>query len=281
MANLEPSRHELIGVILFAMMLATIGVPAPALAQCAPAQCADQATLLSPFLSLLSSPEGLAVLNANLQTEESIYLNSTQAQKIASGTVLIVPYLPANVLIRAFPGNPSFHYDAQGQPTAPALPASVAAAVNDVNSNTQFAAMKPYFGTVDVYGGAYGLLPTQFNSVGNPPPYQVSSAILNNPFTPANSSLIAYQNQQTPGAYNVNWLLGNSNIGDFPSAHTMAATFNAIPYAIFAPGYYQQLAGAVADFAYGLNVNGVHYPLDIIGGRIVATYTTAQTLAGN
>jgi hypothetical protein len=51
------------------------------LAQCAPAQCADQPTLLSPFLSLLGSPEGFAVLNVNLQTEEAIYINSTQAQK--------------------------------------------------------------------------------------------------------------------------------------------------------------------------------------------------------
>jgi len=281
MADLEPCRRGPIGIILFATMLAAIGVPGPALAQCAPAQCADQATLLSPFLSLLGSPEGLAVLNANLQMEESIYLNSTQAQKIASGTVLVVPFLAANVLIRAFPGNSSFYYNAQGWPTAPALPSSVAAAVNDVNINTQFVAMKPYFGTVNVYGDAYTLLSGQTDPVGNPPPYQVSSAILSHPFTPANSSLLAYQNQQTAGLYNVNWLLGDSNIGDFPSAHTMAATFNAIPYAIFAPGYYQQLAGAVADFAYGLNVNGVHYPVDVIGGRIVATYTTAQTLAGN
>ena len=35
------------------------------------------------------------------------------------------------------------------------------------------------------------------------------------------------------------------------------------------------------DFAYGLNVYGVHYPLDVIGGRILATYVIAQTLAGN
>ena len=108
----------------------------------------------------------------------------------------------------------------------------------------------------------------------------MSSAILDNPFTPANSSLLAYQNQQTPGLYGVNWALGNSQVGNFPSAHTMASTIDALTYAILAPGYYQQLTLGAADFAYDLNVNGVHYPLDVIAGRILGTYLVAETLAG-
>ena len=70
-------------------------------------------------------------------------------------------------------------------------------------------------------------------------------------------------------------------IADFPSAHTMLATFDAITSAVLAPGYYQQLAQSVEDFAYDLNVFGVHYPLDVIGGRILGTYVLAQTLSGN
>jgi hypothetical protein len=88
------------------------------------------------------------VLDANLTAEVIIYLNSTQTDKVASGTVLIAPLIPANLLLRAFPGSSSFYYDAQGLPTAPALPASVAAAVGDINNNTQVVAMKPYFGTL-------------------------------------------------------------------------------------------------------------------------------------
>ena len=61
----------------------------------------------------------------------------------------------------------------------------------------------------------------------------------------------------------------------------MLATFDAITFAVLAPGYYQQLARSVEDFAYDLNVFGVHYPLDVIGGRILGTYVLAQTLAGN
>ncbi|MGO9772559.1 MAG: autotransporter domain-containing protein [Roseiarcus sp.] len=35
------------------------------------------------------------------------------------------------------------------------------------------------------------------------------------------------------------------------------------------------------DFGYSRNVFAAHYPLDVIGGRILATYVTAETLAGD
>ena len=38
---------------------------------------------------------------------------------------------------------------------------------------------------------------------------------------------------------------------------------------------------SVEEFAYDLNVFAGHYPLDVIGGRILGTYVLAQTLAGN
>ena len=264
------STRTRIVVSIAALLAATAGSDA-ALAQTCTGPCAqqaDQEALLAPFNALLHTLPGQAVLDANLQAEEQIYLNSTQADKIASGTILIIPAIAANVLMRAFPGNPSFYYDAQGLPTAPPPPAPISQMVGSISDNIQIVAMKPYFGAQDTYGNCYGYLPGQSDSSGNPPPYQVSAAIFNHPFTPTNSSYLAWQNQQTPGAYGVNWQLGNSYTGDFPSAHTMAATINAIPYAILAPGYYQQLALSVVNFAYDLNVFAVHYPLDVIGGRI-------------
>jgi subtilase-type serine protease len=270
-------------------LLATMGGAGSAFAQCTTvvtplcaSQGADQTNLLAPFNLLLRSPAGVAVLNANLQTEENIYLNSTQAQKIASGTVLIAPQIFANILLRAFPSNTAFGYTSAGLPFAPALPASVQGAVNDIGGSAQLNLLKISFGGANIYGNAYGLLPGQIDSVGNPPPYQVSAPIYNNPFTPTNSSLLAYQNQQTPGNFNINWQIhGDSQTGDFPSAHTIGGTVNAITFAILAPGYYQQLAQAAADFSYDLAVNGVHYPADVIGGRILGTYLVAETLAGN
>ena len=227
-----PSRR-LSWAIPLATMLAMIGATG-ASAQTCSGQCADQAALLAPFNSLWNSsnPADMAVLEKNLQEEEQIYLSSSQDQKIASGTILVVPDISANLLIRAFPNNQKFYYDQAGWPAAPALPGSVANAVNDVENNSQINAIKLAFGTANVYGNAYTLLPGQTVSFGNPPPYQVSSAILDNPFTPANSSLLAYQNQQTPGVYGVNWALGSSQGGSFPSAHTMASTIDALTYAI-------------------------------------------------
>jgi autotransporter-associated beta strand protein len=273
-------------VTLFAITLAALLWPGVSSADdcsgLAACQATDQARLLGPFNALLGSPAGAAVLATNLQTQNAIYLNSTQAQKVASGTVLIVQYIAANILLRAFPDNPNFGYTQGGLPNAPSTPGSIAAAVSDIYGNTQLNAMKPFFGSINVYQYAYGLLPGQIDSVGNPPPYQVSAAIHDNPFIAANSSPLAAQNQQTQGAFGINWQdQGDSMTGDFPSAHTMIGNIHALTYAVLAPGYYQQLAQAAADFAYDLNVFGVHYPTDVIGGRILATYVVAETLAGN
>jgi autotransporter-associated beta strand protein len=282
--NSPGSRRRLLCVVPFATMLAAMSAAAAADPTCT-GQCADQVALLAPF-NLLWTPGGpqsaanAAVLAKNLQEEEDIYADATKAEKAASATILVISDISANLLIRAFPNNPNFYYDQAGWPNAPALPSSVANAVGDVDGNSQINAMKPTFGDANVYGHAYTYVSGQTDTLGNPPPYQVSSAILDNPFTPANSSLLAYQNQQTPGLYGVNWALGNSQIGNFPSAHTMASTIDALTYAILAPGYYQQLVLGAADFAYALNVNGVHYPLDVIAGRILGTYLVAETLAG-
>ncbi len=196
-------------------MLFTVAGARPAYAQCDTlclAQANDQEMLLAPFTTLLTTPGGPALLAANFQTENDIYLTSTQAQKIAAGTAFIIGTTPqndvvleANVLLRAFPGNPNFGYNSNGLPTAPALPSAVEDAVAAIAGNSQVDAMKPYFGMAKIYDKAYGLLPGQVDSTNNPPPYQSSSLIQSNPFTATNSSAFAAANQQTSGAYGVNW----------------------------------------------------------------------------
>ena len=290
-------RHRWLCAIPFAAILTPTMAPGSAFAAgCTAAQAtfverarcqiADQETLLGYFNTLPSLAGGAALVTANLQAEEKIYLNSTQQQKIASGTVFIVQgqALQANILLRAFPGNPNYFYNSAGLPTAPVPPASITDAVQAITDSAQVIAMKPFFGSADVYGHAYGLLPGQVNSTGNPPPYQVSAAIHDNPFTAANSSPLAAANQQTNNGYGVNWQGQNgsdSKIGDFPSAHTLLSTVNAITFAVLASGYYQQLAQSVEQFTYDLNVFAGHYPLDVVGGRILGTYVLAQSLAGN
>jgi autotransporter-associated beta strand protein len=266
------------GAITIATLLA-LGADA-ALAQTCPTACQEQEQeqLLAPFTSLRSTPAGLAVLNANLLMEDIIYRNSTRAEKIAAGTIFVTSNngLTANILLRAFPESAAFGYTSSGLPSAPALPASVGNVVQTLYNDFQQDALKQNSG--EVYYLTYGVLPGQGPASGNPPPYQVSSLIYNNPFTAANSSLLAAEDQQT-NLNNLNWQ-NPFQSGDFPSAHTVAGTANAITFAILAPGYYQQLALSVAEFAYDLNVFGEHYPLDVIGGRILETYVIAQALSG-
>lgn len=273
-------RRSLLSSAAFAAML-TAG---PAAAQSCNAQCAaqtaDQEALLSPFNALLDTPAGRAVLAANLQTEESIYLNSTQAQKVTAGAVAIIQDVSANILIGAFPNNPNFYYDPAGLPTAPAAPSSILTAVRSVLADVQLVPVKTFFGQpYDVYGKAYGN--TTIDPNGNPPPFLISIAIASHPFTPENSSLLAYQIQQTNiGGYGQSWQ-GSVAAADFPSAHGIVSGLYALSYAILAPGYYQQLVQEWANIGYYRTVFGVHYPLDIIGGRIAAEYVIAQTLGGN
>ena len=66
----------------------------------------------------------------------------------------------------------------------------------------------------------------------------------------------------------------------FPAAIPPTANTVALTYAILAPEYYQELLQAGVDFGLSRNIFGAHYPLDVIGGRLLATYNVAQMLNG-
>lgn len=279
-AKINKSQRLLKFTLSLATTLTVVG-PNLVFGQTCIGVCADQFKLLSPFIQLQHSPEGLALLNANLLAEETIYLSSTPVQKNTAATNVLLPYMSANIMIGAFPGNSNFTYDAQtGLPSAPPLPSSIATATGSILNIPALLELKTLFGQINVYGETYNI-PLSVDPNGDPAPFQVSAAIGDNPFTPDNSSLLASQIQQTNyNNYGENWQ-SNLSSSAFPSGHALPANINAISYAILAPGYYQQLVQSGVDFAYSLNVYGFHYPLDVIGARILATYTIAQTLAGN
>jgi len=274
--------------ILFAAILAIMGQAGSSLAEvkCTGA-CQDMGNnLLSGFGKLLSSSEGQALLEANLKTEEHIYINSTQSRKIIAAEDALITYVPQNILIHAFPTNPNFFHSAAGIPVTAGLPDHVTNAVQSIAFTNIPLPLQEYLGlTFNIYGKAYIPKNLMINKQGDPRPFQVSTAIKSNPFTEVNSSLLARQIQQDGVIIGAdrspeNWTK-LTGVAAFPSGHSTYGNTTALFYAILMPGYYQQLAQAGLDFNYSRNVFGVHYPLDTIGGRISAMYIIAEMLAGN
>lgn len=67
--------------------------------------------------------------------------------------------------------------------------------------------------------------------------------------------------------------------GGFPSGHTNAAFLAGIGMAAAVPEHYDDLILQAADLGYSRVEAGMHSPLDVIGGRILATAIAAATLA--
>ncbi|MEE7462826.1 autotransporter outer membrane beta-barrel domain-containing protein [Methylobacterium fujisawaense] len=77
-------------------------------------------------------------------------------------------------------------------------------------------------------------------------------------------------------AFDPTALSGIATNPSFPSGHTTYAYTDGILLAMLVPQQYQSMLARAADYANSRIVLGVHYPLDIIGGRALATYDLAQ-----
>ncbi|MCJ2050615.1 autotransporter domain-containing protein [Methylobacterium sp. J-070] len=85
--------------------------------------------------------------------------------------------------------------------------------------------------------------------------------------------------QVAPGRFNAfdpTALTGIATNPSFPSGHTTYAFTDGILLAMLVPQQYQSMMARAADYANNRIVLGVHYPLDIIGSRALATYDLAQ-----
>jgi subtilase-type serine protease len=85
--------------------------------------------------------------------------------------------------------------------------------------------------------------------------------------------------QAAPGRFTIfdpTALNGIATNPSFPSGHTTYAFTDGILLAMLVPQQYQSMLARAADYANHRIVLGVHYPLDIIGGRALATYDLAQ-----
>ncbi|MEU8970610.1 phosphatase PAP2 family protein [Streptomyces monashensis] len=67
--------------------------------------------------------------------------------------------------------------------------------------------------------------------------------------------------------------------GGFPSGHTNAFHLAALAYAYAVPERFQELVTRAVELSHTRIVAGMHHPVDVIGGRIMATALAAATLA--
>ncbi|MFE9029367.1 phosphatase PAP2 family protein [Streptomyces iakyrus] len=67
--------------------------------------------------------------------------------------------------------------------------------------------------------------------------------------------------------------------GGFPSGHTNALHLASLAYAYAVPERFQELVTRALELAHTRIVAGMHSPVDVLGGRIMATALAAATLA--
>ncbi|WP_339276490.1 phosphatase PAP2 family protein [Paenibacillus sp. FSL W8-0426] len=67
--------------------------------------------------------------------------------------------------------------------------------------------------------------------------------------------------------------------GGFPSGHTNAAYLTAFAFAYAAPERYQEMLTNAAELGESRVVAGMHSPLDVMGGRVLATALSAAILS--
>lgn len=113
---------------------------------------------------------------------------------------------------------------------------------------------KRYYAVANAYGRAYAgssLL------TGNPRPWQVTPLIRRDP------------------RLGVDYSVGSPA---YPSGHTTDGYAQSLLLAMIFPGCAQPLLARASDYADSRIVLGVHYPLDVIGGRILATSSVVRLL---
>lgn len=240
---------------------------------CIYAQQHGQRESLSAFGSLLDTPEGMALLDANAAATISVYQNSTLAERDQAVQNAENPDDP-NISTRNIWDMVNSPASAEMTSLANAqnLPGNVAADLSTAFGVAQFGHAKDYYAeNTDAYGIAYNAPP---GLVGDPRPFLTLSEITDNPWSEPTTDLAAVLGQQQQWS-------ANTPAASFPSGHTMYGFTSALFYAALLPTYYQDLFAAGEEYARSRNILGVHYALDVIGGRIEASYALAMMLAGD
>ncbi len=138
----------------------------------------------------------------------------------------------------------------------------------------------PVGGTFNVYDKAYNPPPATRNLTGNSRPIQVSPGSIAR-FSAPNYFGVVQSNTDIAGGVN-----GNVGTGLFadaadPSGHATFGYTTSLLFAMLVPERYSQFMARVSEYGNSRVVLGVHYPLDVILGRVIGTYGVVQMLNNN
>jgi outer membrane autotransporter protein len=214
----------------------------------------NASNLLLPFLDLLSNPD---VTTANQQQAISINNNSTAAQRNQAITDNTMSLDNASVVADGLGSRLNQIYQNAITGNSPPLSSSgnIVQLFRQADAIAQADAgfAKAYFmnGTIAATG----------SNTADLRPFQVFPDQIQN-FAPSITSTV----RDNPA---------------FPAGHSTIGFTQELLLAAMVPERYQQLLTRASEYGDSRIVIGAHYPLDLIGGRIIGTYITVQLLNNN
>jgi len=260
------------------------------------------AELLMPFSQLRSTPAGQQALIDNIFTALDIQNNADSATRdqairdattdfdyassMATGLGEAYSQRYFDALYSANPlilnGSP-IHSLISGTQESTDLAAGFAKDFFGSGETQGLSITFPTGGIPNVYGEEYipGL---NVNPSGDPRPFQVAPLIGANIVTFSGDTFVPPRPDVVPNTTvgpdmsNVQLNSGLVTSAAFPSGHSTYAYTSAIVFGMMVPEKYQTMMGRATEFANHRVVMGAHYPLDVMGGRTVATYIMAQSL---
>ncbi|QTL03500.1 autotransporter domain-containing protein [Aquabacter sp. L1I39] len=255
---------------------------APALAQatfcttdaCEAVQIQNQINDVSVFGTLLSSPEGNALLQQNAAVTTQIYSTSTAEQRDLAAANAV--NFPGKKL-----GSITAHLWSMVQSPISdqmvkwsldeTMPGNILGDLWGATGVLHSGDVKDYYQTLEIYKTAYNATGAL---VGNPRPFVALPAISGNPWTTSTTSQAAVTIQEEEWAENV----GESS---FASGHSMRGFITGMYYGMLLPTYWQDMFASAQQYGLSRNIIGMHYALDVIGGRIIALQSLTELMADN